>query len=208
MIRGKVLFKGVPPTNPRLPIGGNPECAALHPGSVTDPVVLVKDGRLQNVFVFVKTGLESYVFDWPRVPVTMSNEKCLYTPRVIGVQVHQPVRFENQDAVDHNVLIHAVQGLSNRTLHGLGSSDTVKFLQPEVMIPVTCSLHPWMVGYIGVVRHPFFQVTGPDGSFEFKGLPPGEYEIEAWHETQGRQTRKAKLDPKGSLEIEFDFPDK
>jgi plastocyanin len=198
----------MPPANPRLPIGGNPECAALHPGSVTDPVVLVKDGRLQNVFVFVKTGLENYNFDCPSTPVVMSNEKCLYTPRVIGAQVSQPVRFENRDSIDHNVHVHAVQGPSNLMLQGLGTSRTVKFLRSEVMIRVTCDLHPWMVGHIGVVPHPFFQVTGPDGAFEFKGLPHGTYEIEAWHERLGRRTRTATLDPKGPLEIEFDFPDK
>ena len=65
-----------------------------------------------------------------------------------------------------------------------------------------------MKGSVGVFSHPFFRITGPDGSFEMTGLPPGEYEIEAWHERFGTQSRKAKLDPKGSVEIELTFPSK
>src|ERR1043166_2388729 len=85
-IRGIVVFKGTPPPNPKLPVGGSSECSALHSGPAFDEIVLVKDGRLQNVFVYVKEGLEKYVFDWPRMPVTVTNQKCISVPRVAGVQ--------------------------------------------------------------------------------------------------------------------------
>ena len=58
------------------------------------------------------------------------------------------------------------------------------------MIPVKCNVHPWMRAYIGVVSHPFFAVTGDDGTFTIKGLPPGTYTLEAWHEKYGT-TRRA-----------------
>jgi len=76
------------------------------------------------------------------------------------------------------------------------------------MMKVRCDLHPWMIGYVGIVPHPFFAVTGEDGLFELKGLPPGEYELEAWHEKYGAKTLKAKLDAKGSLDVEFGFSEK
>jgi len=58
---------------------------------------------------------------------------------------------------------------------------------------VKCEVHGWMGAYIGVFEHPFFAVTGEDGSFTIKGLPAGEYTLEAWHEKYGTQTLKVKV---------------
>src|SRR6516162_5458558 len=77
-IRGKVRFNGTPPANLKLPVGSNAECAALHAGPAFDEAVLVKDGRLQNALVYVKSGLESYTFAWPTTPVRVANERCIY----------------------------------------------------------------------------------------------------------------------------------
>jgi plastocyanin len=204
-IRGKVLFKGTPPANPKLPVGGSPECSALHSGPVFDEIVRVKDGRLENAFVYVKTGLESLKFPWPTSPVTVANDKCIYRPRVSGAQANQPIKFTNEDPADHNVHGFSAQGQFNFTLRGKGTTGEVKMRKREVALSVKCDIHPWMIGYVGVVEHPFFAVTGADGSFEFKGLPPGEYVIEAWHEKYGAKTLNARLDAKGAAEVEFSF---
>jgi uncharacterized protein (DUF2141 family) len=79
------------------------------------------------------------------------------------------------------------------------------FDQAEVMIPVKCDVHPWMNGWIGVQNHPYATVTGDDGAFSLKNLPPGEYEIEAWHEKYGTTTQKVKVGPKENKTIEFTF---
>lgn len=204
-IQGKAVFKGAAPANLKLPVGGSSECSALHSGPAFDEKVLVKDGRLQNVFVHVKEGVEAFTFDWPRTPVTMTNRKCTYQPRVIGVQVHQPIRFGNDDPTLHNIHGFTSRSEFNFSLFSQGATSDRKVRAPEIMVRVKCDVHPWMIGYVGVVPHPFFQVTGPDGAFELKGLPPGEHLIEAWHEKYGTQTRKVRLDPKGTLEVEFSF---
>ncbi len=66
------------------------------------------------------------------------------------------------------------------------------------MIPVKCNVHPWMRAYIGVVSHPFFAVTGDDGTFTIKGLPPGTYTIEVWHEKYGKQEQPVTVGAKDS----------
>lgn len=204
-IRGKVLFSGTPPANLKLPVSGNAECAALHEGPAYDEAVLVKGGRLQNVLVSVKTGLEKYVFAWPKTSVEVANERCIYVPRVAGAQTNQPIEFVNHDPTAHNIHGFSSQGDFNFTLLGKGLTNSVTLKQPEMVLRVKCDLHPWMKGFVGVFSHPFFQVTGADGTFELKGLPPGDYTVEAWHETLGTKTQPAKLDAKGSLDVQFEF---
>ena len=204
-IRGIAEFDGIPPVNFKLPVGGNAECAALHSAPAFDEAVLVKDGRLQNVLVYVKAGLEGKVFAWPKEPVRVANERCVYVPRVTGAMIHQPVEFLNNDPTAHNIHGFSSQGDFNFTLLGKGLSNRIKLRKPELTLRVKCDLHPWMSGSVGVFDHPYFSVTGADGGYALKGLPPGDYEVEAWHERLGTQSRKAKLDAQGSLDVGFVF---
>ena len=73
------------------------------------------------------------------------------------------------------------------------------------MIPVKCNVHPWMRAYIGVVSNPFFAVTGDDGSFTIKGLPPGNYTIETWHEKFGTQELQVTVGSKESKAVDFSY---
>jgi hypothetical protein len=124
--------------------------------------------------------------------------------------VDQTVHIISSDATTHN--IHP-QPKDNREWNesqapGAPALDK-KFARAEVMIPVKCNQHPWMRAYIGVVKNPFFSVTGSDGTFTIKGLPPGDYTIGAWTvvgspgpQTQGQ---KVTVGPKESKTVDFSF---
>ena len=87
--------------------------------------------------------------------------------------------------------------------HGIPLEQT--FAREEIAIPVKCNVHPWMRGYIAVFKHPFFAVTGKDGSFDLKDLPPGTYTISAWHGKLGTQSQKVTVSAGQSQKLDFVF---
>lgn len=205
-IRGRVRFSGPVPAPKEIRMSGNPECSALHPATVPDDSLLVKDGALRNAVVYVKKGLEAQVFAPPASAVEVDQRGCLFLPRVACAQVNQPVAFLNSDPTKHNV--HGVPKRSesfNRSLARKGTRAELRIPASEVGIPITCDLHAWMTGWLCVFDHPFFRTTGEDGAFEMKGLPPGEYVLEAWHERLGALERTVTVPPSGEAAVEFVF---
>ncbi len=206
-LKGVVKFEGAVPATREIPVKGNPECAVFHSGgTIRSEELLVKDGVLQNAFVYIKEGLEGYQFDVPQEAVTVSNKNCVYVPHVSGVRAGQPLILSNEDPTLHN--IHAYSKNSPAFNLGLpfqGIKQTKKFSSPEVMVTLKCDVHPWMIGYVGVLPHPYFAVTGEEGTFELKDLPPGEYTVEVWHEKLGTQSQKIQIGPRETKETEFKF---
>lgn len=191
-VSGRVLFSGTAPAPQKIDMKTDPVCSKLHSKAVFHEDVLVnKNGTLKNVFVYVKEGLEGQTFEVPKQPVELSQEGCLYSPRVFGIQAGQPLLMTNNDATLHNVRASAkLQKEFNLGLPMQGMKIKKQFTKPEVMVPFKCDVHPWMKAYAGVLTHPFYGVTDETGSFTFTGLPPGEYTVEAWHEKLGTQTQK------------------
>jgi hypothetical protein len=80
-----------------------------------------------------------------------------------------------------------------------------KFDRPEQMVPLQCNVHSWMHASVGVMPHPYFATTGEDGKFEIKGLPPGTYEIEAWHEKLGPKTMSVTVGDGETKAADFSY---
>lgn len=205
-ITGTIHFNGSAP--PRVPIdmAQDPVCS-LAPQNLTEQYVVNKGG-LANVFVYVKDGLGNKAYAAPSDPVVMDQKGCRYSPHVIGVMVGQPVRFTNSDATMHNVHMVPQVG-ANQTVDISqppgGEADQRIFHAPELMLPVRCNNHPWMEAFINVVSNPFYAVSGPDGSFTIKGLPPGTYTVVADHEKLGEQTATVTVGPKQTVTQTFAF---
>ena len=96
-ISGSIHFEGPVPEQSVLQLGGWSECAAQHEGTVYASNVLVTNGKLQNALVYIKNGLGDRVFTVPEQPVQNDQKGCVFLPRVMAVQVDQPIRFLNSD---------------------------------------------------------------------------------------------------------------
>jgi plastocyanin len=148
-------------------------------------------GALANVFVYVKDGLGNYVYDTPTEPARIDQRECRYRPHVFGMRVGQPLEILNSDPTLHN--IHATPKVNNefntgQPIQGMKTTHTFTAKEADVIVPFKCDVHGWMNAYVGVLDHPYFAVTKPDGSFSIPNLPPGSYTLAAWHERLGTQT--------------------
>ena len=203
-VKGTVRLDGKPPPRTELNLG---TCTTDSKGPVYSDVVLAKDGKLQNAFVWVKKGLESYKGPAaPEEPIVMDQKGCLYRPHVIGARVGQKIVFLNSDPLLHNVRTISEENAPFAEMMPTKDMRLAKtFDKQEVMVRAKCDVHPWMAAFVGVVNHPFFAVSSDGGEFTLQNVPEGDYEVEAWHEAFGRQTQKLKVEARKTATLGFTF---
>ena len=192
-VSGVVSFEGTAPKPEKIDMSADPACK----GDNSWQPIIVDNGRLANVLVYVKDGLGKRQFDAPSSVVKIEQKGCTYIPHVAAAMAGQPVEFDDNDMTMHN--IHPMPKNNkewNQAEQPDGKPVTRRFDQAEVMIPVKCNQHPWMKMYLNVMASPFYAVTGPDGTFTLRGLPPGTYTIAAVQEKLGEKTQTITVGPK------------
>lgn len=206
-ISGKIMLDGDAPEADAVQMAADPNCAGLHDSPVmTEFVITDAEGGLQNVFVYLKSGLEGMRFPVPSEPVVLNQEGCVYVPHVLGVQVGQEVQILNSDQTLHN--IHATPSANREFNIGQpvqGMSTTRTFDTVEVMVPFKCDVHRWMNSYAGVLDHPYFAVSGADGSYTIGNVPPGDYTVGVWHERYGEMEMAVTVAESGMADASFTY---
>jgi plastocyanin len=199
-----VNFTGTAPAAKAIDMSEEKVCADKHAGGAKTEEVVVNNGKLQNVFVYVKEGL-SGTYQAPAQKVVIDQDGCVYIPHVVGVQVGQPLSFKNSDGILHNI---KAAPSANRPFN-ISQPTTMEtertLATKEVMVPVQCDVHGWMQAYVGVLDHPYFAVSGADGSASIGNLPAGTYTIEAWHEKYGVQTQSVTVAANEAKDVTFTF---
>ena len=208
-VKGVVKFEGILPKATSINMAADPTCAKQHATPVLNQEVATgPNGGLQNVIVFVADGLSQQAFEPPNQPVVLDQKGCMYQPHVLAMQANQKMEVVNDDQTSHN--IHPIPA-NNREWNKSeppGSKTEETFPREEIAIPVKCNIHPWMRGYVAVFKHPYFVVTGNDGSFNLSSLPPGTYTVKAWHEKLGTSTQTVTVAAKETKAINFVFRSK
>jgi plastocyanin/predicted small lipoprotein YifL len=201
-VSGTVKFEGAAPKPAKIDMSQDANCK----GSNAAETVMVTDGKLANVFVYVKEGLGNRTFALPKDPVALDQSGCKYHPHVLGVMAGQTVKIANSDPTTHNIHPTPKDNREwNESQAAQAPALEKTFAREEIMLPVKCNQHPWMKMYISVTKSPFYAVTGPDGRFEIKGLPPGDYTLAFVHEKLGEQDQKVTLAAKESKTLDASF---
>lgn len=195
VVSGDISWRGPTPKRFRVDMSADSVCQQLNPRfQIEEP--MVRRGKLANVFVYIKNGmtadgkkLSELSFPVPDDVVVLDQKGCLFIPHVVGVIVNQRMIITNSDPTTHNIHFMADNNPDSNQSQPAGAAPlTRRFTHFEVMARVRCNQHPWMKAYVGVLPHPFFAITGEDGKFEIRGLPPGRYTLAAWREAEGKGT--------------------
>ena len=204
-ITGKVTFTGTAPAPEKIKTSADPKCHEMHKDGLERNTVETKDGGLGNTLVYVKNPPAGAGAGQHMEEVVLDQEGCMYKPSMLAVRVGEPIKIRNSDDTLHNIHPRPTKNAEfNIGQPRKGMETTKTFDKEEIMIPVGCDVHPWMRSYIAVLSHPFFAVTKEDGSFEIKGLPAGDYEVEANHPKLKTTTAKVTVKD-GDTKVDLPF---
>jgi plastocyanin len=205
-VSGVVTFEGTPPVRRELAIRATPGCE--HEDTPLTELVVVTDGKLANVFVYVSKGLKGWVPGPAPAALVLDQRGCMYRPHVSGAMVDQVVMASNSDPVSHNVHVISKRNDSPNKTQSAGMKPLeIAFENEEVPVIFVCDIHPWMKAYVCVQDHPFFAVSGTDGAFSIPNLPPGKYTLTAWHEKYGKKkSGSITVAPDGESSVSFQYP--
>lgn len=203
-VSGTIRLEGPPPARKRINMAAVPTCLKARAGepALTEDVVPGDNGTLQNVVVYLKGDFNQYTFDVPQTPVALDQSGCQYRPHVVALMTGQRLQVTNSDMTGHN--IHPIPKINpawNQSQPPGAAPIEQSFAHEEIAIPIKCNIHPWMKAYAAVLASPYFAVTGSDGAFELRNVPPGNYTLAAWHETYGNAEQNVGVTAKESKTI-------
>ena len=177
---------------------------AAQAGDVKGKVSAEGLSSAQDIAVYID-AIPGKRFDPPGQHVTVDQRNMKFIPHTIVIVRATTVDFLNSDQAPHNVYWPAIGG--NKALrHSLTiiSPGEKKSFQFDNLgaAQLLCNLHSDMVGYIIVVPTPYFALTGSDGTFTIKDVPPGTYTLKTWS-AEGKPTTQTITVAAGATNVEL-----
>jgi RNA polymerase sigma factor (sigma-70 family) len=166
--------------------------ARFGPLAYEDTRVRAADRGLADVVVFLRPDSDDRRAEFSVAghagradPWTVRAEGGHFAPRVLAVRAGDRVTFDNRLPVPTNVLYAAAAGDAFNVLLGTGTTHTTRPLPAHQPDRYASGIYPWMTGTVWAFGHPYFAVTGADGTFRIANAPAGACRLVAWHETAG-----------------------
>ena len=205
-ISGTVTYAGPGAAVTLLDMSMDPVCVALNRANPQrrEVPVLGAGRRIANVLVQIRGGLPHREHEPPGTVVELDQSGCRFAPHVFALRVGQTLRVLNPDGTLHTV--HAYSNVNVAFNDAMPKFRTVlervfDQVEPTPFV-VKCEVHPWMSAWVAVFDHPYFFVTGRDGSFRLGNLPAGTYELELWHERLPAQTHTVRVGAGESVRVD------
>jgi len=186
-IKGRFVYDGTPPTPAAIAITKDPEVCGKHPLN-NESLLVGSDHGIANVVVYARDRKIEVHPDYAasaKDKVVLDNHECHFVPHVLAVRAGQTLDVKNTDTVSHNTkAAFVINTAVNNTIPVGDQPLEVPITQGEQgPVEVSCTIHPWMKGYLVVQPHPYMAVSGKDGTFELKNVPAGvPVEFQVWHE--------------------------
>lgn len=196
-VTGTITLKGTPPKERDItPLKEDPNCGKLHSTMPTTRFYVAgPKGELADVVVSLE-GMSGKGGGSPGPAVVLDQKGCEYVPQIFAVQTGQKISVKNSDPVLHNVHSQpAVSGNNeeNKAQMPGGADLNFAFSKPEMFMKFKCDVHPWMFAWVSVFDHPYFAVSGKDGTFKIANVPPGKYKLQAAHRKAGTTTQEIEV---------------
>ena len=203
-ISGRISLAGEPPAKKKLDVTKDKEvCGTVE--HFDESLVVGPDKGVRNVVVTV-VGAKGGKFASQKVE--LDQKGCKYTPRVVVVPTTGQLDILNNDGILHNIHTYSTANPSiNKAQPKFKKVLTEKFAKPEI-IKAACDAHAWMTGWIVATDHPFVAVTDEKGSFTIKDVPAGNYKVEIWHETLGKQVKEVSVKAKEEAKLNVEMAKK
>lgn len=206
-VTGTITLKGTAPKERDItPLKEDPNCGKFHSAMPTTRFYVVgQKGELADVVVSIE-GAAGKSTGASASPAVLDQKGCEYVPQIMAVQTEQKITVKNSDPVLHNV--HDTPSVSGNKEQNMaqvpGAPDlTFSFSKPEEFLRFKCDVHPWMFAWVSVFDHPYFAVSGKDGSFKITNVPAGKYKIKANHRKAGAVTQEIEVKDGAPTKVEL-----
>lgn len=215
VVRGTVTLKGAVPEPKSFELRRYPDrvfCGALSNGDgyrVFKEVLTGEQGGLKDVVIVVE-GVQK------GKPLTTTEAQieanvCQFLPYVTVVNDKRQLTVLNRDPVSHDIQGYTYDQagvdivLHRPSLKATGTTETVHLVKGRKVFTMQCGVHPYMQNWGYAVDHPYYAITGTDGSFSIGEVPPGTYRIKAWHPVLGEQDREVVVEANGTAQLDLTF---
>lgn len=196
-VRGTVTFIGaVPKLAPLKVTKDQGTCGS----AVVDESVVVAAGKLKNVVLTLKGPASPP----EHATVVLDQTKCHYVPHVQVAPVGSTLDIVNSDPVLHNIHGFLGQATAFNIAMPMKNQRIPRKLDKPGLVRVKCDVHDWMHAWVVVADGPA-AVSGDDGKFDIKNVPPGTYTVTAWHEKLGEKTAQVTVPASGDAKVDFTF---
>lgn len=205
----KGSFAGLPPVIAKGTSAKDPEFCGKE-SDIPNETLIVSNGGVANVVIYMdKVPKKLTKLPPPTEHVVFDQKNCQFLPHVLLVRTGQPIHIWNSDGAAHNTHTYPKKNTGfSSTVKPLDQSEGTQIVYKKAEsepLAVGCDFHAWMKAYHFPVDHPFAAVTGPDGSFEIKDIPPGKYRFKVWHEGK-YLARRIDVEVKPGAPTTLDLP--
>jgi hypothetical protein len=181
-IKGTVKWQGVLPHLLASEINKDPQICDPQGEKRLDlrRLLVGKEGGVANTVVFLRNITHGKAMDLPVSRRFLNQKSCRYEPHILLVPVQATLTVRSGDPILHTV---QMSGSAEYNLPFTSEGQEItRTMTREGTVNLRCNVHVWMNAEMIVARHPYYAVTDQDGNFELTQVPPGNYEIVAWHE--------------------------